>query len=251
LIYFNKKESSHKAHQGTKNGALLPNHVSQLIFSDKKIEEGTWFTNQLRPFVPLCLRERNFEGFYHAAQSMHLQWFAAEDEGRTHDPTEATYRRAREEGRVAKSQELISALGLLLPALAIIFLAPWMFRTCAEMLRFFFTRINELDPLTDRFTARIFARYFATLALPVLSVGFATALFSNIIQVGLHFSTKPLEFDLSKVLPKFGRYFQRTLFSVEGLVNLLKSIVKMLVIGAVAFFIIRSKFRELANLQTA
>ena len=30
-----------------------------------------------------------------------LQWFAAEDEGRTEDPTEYKIRKAREEGRVA------------------------------------------------------------------------------------------------------------------------------------------------------
>jgi hypothetical protein len=32
----NKKKASHKVHQGTKNGALLPNSQSQLLFSDKK-----------------------------------------------------------------------------------------------------------------------------------------------------------------------------------------------------------------------
>ena len=217
--------------------------VSSVVFSASS--SAPTFGSKLR----LCVM--NSEEMYSAAQGMHLQWFAAEDEGRTFDPTEATYRRAREEGRVAKSQELISALGLLLPALAIIFLAPWMFRNCVEMLRFFFTRINEMDPLTDRFTVGIFFNYYLRLALPILFVGIAAAIFSNFVQVGLLFSTKPLEFDISRVLPKFGRYFQRTLFSVEGLVNFIKSIAKMGVIGAVAYFIISSKFKELANLQTA
>jgi len=197
----------------------------------------------------LCVM--NSGEMYSAVQSMHLQWFAAEDEGRTFDPTETTYRKAREEGRVAKSQELISALGLLLPAISIVILAPWILKTCAEMLRFFFTRINELDPLSDRFTAGIFQRYYIRLALPILLVGFAAALFSNMLQVGFLFTTKPLEPDFSKVMPKLGRFFQRTLFSVEGLVNFGKSIIKMGIIGVVAFFIIWSKRKELANLQTA
>jgi flagellar biosynthetic protein FlhB len=191
------------------------------------------------------------EGLYRAAVGMDLQWFAAEDEGRTQEPTDSTYRKAREEGRVAKSQEFIAALGLLFPALALVALAPWMLKTCAEMLRFFFTRVNELDPLNDRLAAGLFIRYFARLALPVLSVALAAALFSNLVQVGLHFTTKPLEPDFTRVLPRFGRYFQRTLFSMEGLYNLIKSVFKMAIIGAVAFFIVRSKFRELANLQTA
>ena len=199
----------------------------------------------------LRLGVMNHEELLLAALGMDLQWFAAEDEGRIHEPTEATYRRAREEGRVAKSQELIAALGLLLPTVAIIFLAPYMLRTCAEMLRFFFTRVNELDPQTDRFTAGIFINYFVRLTLPILTVAVVSALFSNIVQVGFLFSAKPLEMDFSKILPRFGRYFQRTLFSVEGLFNFGKSLFKLAVIGTVAFFIVRSKFNQLANLQTA
>ena len=208
-------------------------------------------------YIHLCasapLRdELSNKSLYRAAVAMDLQWFAAEDEGRTFDPTEATYQRARREGRVAKSQELIAALGLLLPALAIIFLAPYMLRTCDEMLRFFFTRINELDTVNDRLTMGIFINYFVRLALPVLIVAMVTALFSNLIQTGGPlFSTKPIEMDFSKVLPRFGRYFQRTLFSIEGLFNFGKSVLKMAIIGIVAYVIVQSKFRELVNLQTA
>jgi len=222
----------------------------------KEIKNEEYSMNSfLRP-LRLCAFARasfemNSEEMYNAAQGMHLQWFAAEDEGRTFEPTETTYRKAREEGRVAKSQELVSALGLLLPALAMVFLAPYIVKTCAEMLRFFFTRINEFDPSTDSFAAGIFVNYFVRLALPILLVGVVAALFSNFVQVGFHFTTKPLGPDFSKVLPKFAQYFQRTLFSMEGLFNLGKSIFKMALIGAVAFFIIQSKFKELANLQTA
>jgi flagellar biosynthetic protein FlhB len=201
--------------------------------------------------APLRLCGMNSEDLYCAALGMDLQWFAAEDEGRTFEPTDATYRRAREEGRVAKSQELVAALGLLLPAIVIIFFASRVVSTCAEMLRFFFTRINELDPLTDGLTAAVFISYFVRLVLPILTVAVVAALFSNLAQTGFLFSTKPLEPDFSKVLPKFGRYFQRTLFSTEGLWNFGKSVIKMGIIGAVAFFIIRSKYAELANLQTA
>jgi flagellar biosynthetic protein FlhB len=77
------------------------------------------------------------------------------------------------------------------------------------------------------------------------------AVFANVVQTGFLFTTKPLTPDFSKVVPHFGRYFQKTLFSMEGLFNIAKSIVKMIIIGAVAFFLIRSEIKELANLQTA
>jgi flagellar biosynthetic protein FlhB len=185
------------------------------------------------------------------APAMDLQWFAAEDEGRTEEASEYKIRKAREEGRVAKSQEFIGALGLLFPALTILFLAPYILRTCVEMIRFFFLRINELDPVRGRLVAGVFFSYFAKLALPVAAVAFVTAIFSNLVQTGPLFTTKPLAPDFSKIVPRFGRYFQKTLFSVEGLFNFVKSIIKMGIIGITAFILIRSRINELANLQTA
>jgi flagellar biosynthetic protein FlhB len=180
-----------------------------------------------------------------------LQWFAAEDEGRTEDPTEYKIQKAREDGRVAKSQELIGALVLLLPALTILFLAPYLLRTCIEMLRFFFLRITELDPIGDRLVARAFFDYLIRLVLPIVLMSMLAAVFANVVQTGFLFTTKPLTPDFSKIVPRFGRYFQRTLFSMEGLFNIVKSIVKMIIIGSVAFFLIRSEIKQLANLQTA
>ncbi|MDR2071908.1 MAG: flagellar biosynthesis protein FlhB [Spirochaetaceae bacterium] len=182
---------------------------------------------------------------------MDLQWFAAEDEGRTEEPTEYKIRKAREEGRVAKSQEFIGALGLLFPALTILFLGRYILRTCVEMIRFFFLRITELDPVHDRLIAGVFFSYFARLALPIAATALVAAVFSNVVQVGLLFTTKPLAPNFSKIVPRFGRYFQKTLFSMEGLFNFAKSVIKMAIIGIVAFLLIRSRITHLANLQTA
>jgi flagellar biosynthetic protein FlhB len=185
------------------------------------------------------------------AAAMDLQWFAAEDEGRTEDPSEYKIRKAREEGRVAKSQELTGALILLLPALAILFLAPFILRTCVEMIRFFFSRAVELDPAKDGIIAGAFFSYFIRLALPIAAVSMAAAIFANLVQTGPLFTIKPLVPDFSKIVPRFGRYFQRTLFSMEGVFNFTKSVIKMAIIGTVTFFLIRSEIRGLANLQTA
>ncbi|MDR2098245.1 MAG: flagellar biosynthesis protein FlhB [Spirochaetaceae bacterium] len=181
-----------------------------------------------------------------------LQWFAAEDEGRTEEPTETKIRKAREEeGRVVKSQDLIGAIGLLIPALAILFLAPYLLRNCMDMVKFYFLRAAELDPVKDRIVFGVFLSYFARLALPLLGIALATALFSNIIQVGFFFTTKPLGFKFERVIPNLGAYFQKTLFSANSLFNFFKSIFKMAIVGGVAFFLIRSDIEKLANLQTA
>jgi len=200
---------------------------------------------------------RNFSLYFEEACSLEnalaidLQWFAAEDEGRTEEPSEYKIRKAREEGRVAKSQELIGALGLLLPTLTLIFLGPSMFKTSLEMIRFFFTRLNETDNLLNGTFFVVFLTYFARLALPIIAVAMLSGIIANLVQTGFLFTTKPLVPKFSKIVPRFGQYFQRTLFSVEGLFNFAKSIIKIVIIGVVSYIVISSKIQRLARLQTA
>jgi len=182
---------------------------------------------------------------------IHLQWFADDDEdapGKTEPPSEYKLRQLREEGQVVKSQELISALGLLLPALLLWFLASSMLRTCVEMVRFFLTRAVEMDPTKDTIIALVFLRYFAGLVWPILVVAFIAALLSNIMQVGFLFTAKPLVPDLSRTLPRLGQYFRR-IFSVDGIFNFIKSIIKILIIGIVSFVLIYTKRDILVNMQ--
>lgn len=181
---------------------------------------------------------------------MDLQWFAAEDEGRTEDATEYKIRKAREEGRVAKSQELNAALVLLLPAIALLVLAPYMLETCLNMMRFYFSRITEMDPTKDTAVVQAFYSFYLRLVLPLLAVSVLAALFANLVQVGFLFTTKPLVPKFSKIVPRFGKYLQRSVFSVEALFNLSKNIVKMIIIGTIAFLLIRGKIVRLATLQT-
>jgi len=183
-----------------------------------------------------------------------LQWFADDDEdapGKTEQPTEHKLQRLREEGQVVKSQELVGALGLFLPALLLLFLAPSMLRTCIEMVKFFFTRVTEMDPTKDAIIAGVFLRYFVQLIWPILLVALVSAVFSNVVQLGgWLFTTKPLTPNFTKVLPKFGQYFKR-IFSVDGLYNFFKSIIKMAIIGTVAFVLIYSERDKLLNMQKA
>jgi flagellar biosynthesis protein FlhB len=183
---------------------------------------------------------------------IHLQWFSdnADEEGRTEPPTEHKIQRLREEGQVSKSQELIGAVTLFLPALLLLFIAPYMLRTCVEMLRFFFLRAIELDPTKDAVLVGAFFSYMAKLTLPILAVAVFAALFSNIVQVGFNFTTKPITPDFSRVLPRLGQFFKR-IFSIEGIYNFFKSIVKMLIIGGVAFFLIKADLYKLVNLHKA
>ena len=184
-----------------------------------------------------------------------LQWFSDSDDedapGRTEQPTEQKLRRRREEeGQVPKSQELTGAVGLLLPAMTLLIAAPFMLRTCVEMVRHFYMRITEINPITEGgAVSLIFLRYLLMLAIPILLVSCVSAIVSNVIQTqGFIFTTKPLVPNFSRTIPRLGQFFKR-IFSVDGLYNFGKSIIKMLIIGGVSYFLISSEVEVLVNLQ--
>lgn len=180
-----------------------------------------------------------------------IQWFAAEDEGRTEQPTEQKLRKAREEGKVAKSSELTSSMVLLFPIVTIGILAPFIFHQLAQMLRFFFSSATQIDVSKQSTLVPVFFSYFAKTVLPVAAVAFVSAILGNIFQVGFLFSAKPITPDLTKIAPRFGRFFRRSFFSGEAMFNLAKSVLKIAIIGAVAYMNIRADYPKLAHLMTA
>lgn len=179
-----------------------------------------------------------------------LQWFAAEDEGRTEAPSEERLRKAREEGRVAKSQDLNGALVLLLPVVVLIGLAPWLFNKCVEVLRFFFERCTEIE-LDDALIASAFFSYFIKMVLPIALTAMAAGILGNIVQNrGFMFSTKPIEPKFSKIIPRFGQYLKKTLFSFEGAFNVIKSILKVVILFVMAYMVISTDLPKLLSLET-
>ncbi len=179
---------------------------------------------------------------------VHLQWFAAEDEGRTEEPTEHKLRKAREEGRVVKSAEFSSALILIVGISAIALLATYLLKTFLEMMRYFLERSCEIDVTTTAITATAVFTFFIRLALPIVGVVFITALMSNLVQVGFLFTVKPITPNINKIIPRFGKFFKRAMFSAEAGFNFLKSIVKVILVAILAFLNIQAEMPKIMNL---
>lgn len=179
---------------------------------------------------------------------VHLQWFAAEDEGRTEDPTEHKVRKAREEGKVAKTAELAPTLVLLLTVIALAVTAEALFKGSADMLKSFLNVATEVDPAQGGVIARAVFVWFAKLTWPVLVVAFVAAILGNLVQVGFLFTTKPITPDFSKIVPHFGQYLRRTLFSAEAAFGLGKSIVKIAIIAVIAYLNIANEVDRILGL---
>lgn len=177
-----------------------------------------------------------------------LQWFSAEDEGKTEDPSEYRLRKAREEGRVAKSQELNSTIVFFVNIILLVIMSPWIELKLEEMMTFFFRNSTESN-IFDKRNLYLFLKYLIELTIPFALLGTFSAVMANLIQNrGFIFTTKTIEPNFGKVVPHFGEYFKKTLFSFEGIFNILKSIVKIIVIGIISYIIINNKKEILMSL---
>ena len=164
---------------------------------------------------------------------------AAEDEGRTEEPSEYRLEQARKEGRVAKSQDISSALILLLGVIVLIFLGKWFLSQCIYIFNYYFSRVHAPDVSDANLMSAFLSNYLKMLA-PVGAVAMVAAIVSNVVQnKGFIFSTKPLEPNFSKITPKFGEYFRKTIFSGKGIFNIAKSFLKVFIIILVGYFTIK------------
>lgn len=178
---------------------------------------------------------------------VHLQWFAAEDEGRTEEPSEHKLRKAREEGKVARSIEVPAALLLLVGILTIALLAGSLLNTLLGMVTFFLGEATDPGAFS-RALAPLSLSYFLKTAAPILLVLLVVAILGNVIQVGFLFSAKPITPDLSRVTPHLGRWLQRSFLSEEAAFNLAKSLAKVVIIAAVAYLNVSGEFPRLVRL---
>ena len=179
-----------------------------------------------------------------------LQRFAsAESEGRTEKATEHKKRKAREEGRVALSKE-IPAVAVAIAAFGtMVILGKYIFKILRSSFVYIFENYQNLSLHNPKlyFDTLIFP--MVKLFLPMAIVAFVVALVSNYGQIGgMKFYSKPLIPDFKRVNPNIFKFFQKQVFSPIGAFNLLKSIVKVVIIVAVTFIVIKSHIMEIMDL---
>jgi len=201
------------------------------------------------PFFPdLGPVARNRSRVTAATFDVHLQWFAAEDEGRTEEPSEHKIRKAREEGKVARSGEVSSSLVLLAGISALGLLGEYILRSCVQMYSFFISRATSPDALSPVLLLAVIT-WLVRIVLPVLAVVFLVAILGNVIQVGFLFTVKPITPDFTRIVPRFSRWLQRSFVSGEALFNLAKALAKIAVIAVLAYLNIMAAMPELARLS--
>ena len=177
-----------------------------------------------------------------------LQFFAKDGPGgeKTEPATQKKLSDARKEGQVAKSKEIANGMGLMALFLVLKIWTGNMGKSFLETFHTIYNRIPQVANLIGgtapdheiMLLLRHGAIQLLLIILPILLVGFLVAFVSDIWQVKWKPTTKPLQPKLSKLNPIKG--FQK-IFSVNSLVELLKSIIKIVIIVYMAYSYIKDK----------
>ncbi len=158
------------------------------------------------------------------------------DEDKQFEATPQKLKKAREEGQIFKSKDLSTAIFLIVMFTLLIMMGPLIWKEIATMLILIFEQIPNasIEKVGWQYIAVIALKTLAVLITPFLVVGVLVAVFMDFVQVGPLFAPK-------SILPKFDKLNPvkgfKNIFSIKTLVELAKNILKMVILGVVAYLI--------------
>ncbi len=158
--------------------------------------------------------------------SFDLQLFAGE---KTEEPTAKRKADARKKGQVGKSQEINAAFVLLAGFMVLRVLGGNAVTDIMNYSTYIYGNLNvdiNEESIMQMFIGMIIL--LAKTSIPLMVFIMIIGLAMNLAQVGINFSTETISFDPNKLNPINGA---KRMFSKRSLVELIKSLLKILIIG--------------------
>ena len=200
-------------------------------------------------WVKDCKEDRNTIQLRDRRFAYNLQFFG-EGGDKTEKATPKKLDDARKEGRVARSSDLINGFMLLLMFFVLKLFGGIMANLFLDSFVKYYNKASDISMevfdvkqavnLSNEIVIDI-----VIASLPVLIGSFVVALVGNIVQVGWKVTGKPLKPKLDRLNPIGG--FKR-MFSQEKVVELIKSILKVLAIALVAYNEVKDRWKFILNL---
>ncbi len=166
---------------------------------------------------------------------------------RTERATTHRREKAREEGQVAKSQELNSAAVICVGFLTLYMLGPYMADNLMTVMRHIMANASVLGSTSINF-ASVFSDYmlkFFVVMGPILAIMVVLGFSVNVAQVGFKITPKAMEPKLEKLDLLKGL---KRMFSLRSGVTMVRDIIKLFVVGFVAYKVIAGEFESFFNL---
>ncbi len=168
---------------------------------------------------------------------------------RTEQATPKRRQEAREKGNVPRSMEVNSAVVLLTAAFSFSVLGGFLYQRLFAITHAILGNLATIE-ISQRNIPHLAAEWglgFGIMVAPVLGSILLAGIAANFLQSGITFSLHSIQPKLEKLNPFAG--FKR-MFSFRSVLELLKNIVKMLIIGYVAYRTIVGQFDAFFGLVT-
>ena len=172
----------------------------------------------------------------------------ADDQDKTEPATPKRLSEARDKGQVMKSREVTTAFVFIVVIIYLYFNLSHIGNVISTELVYYFSVFPHLnlDYITCvRITySLIYTVLYAV--LPFILVVAAASLVSNLAQVGLLLTLEPLIPELARINPVSG---MKRFFSLQSVNELVKSMFKFFVLGAIAYFTCMPYLKKILVLQ--
>lgn len=173
----------------------------------------------------------------------------AEDAGeKTEEATQARREEFRKKGQVAQTRELSSAMVLLFSFLMIYFTGRYFLQQTVHLFNVFFGEgLMQALAQDDLKKMTILAgKAIAELFFPIGIVIAVVATFSVVIQIGIVQVEDALGPKLDKIDPLNGL---RRIFSLKSVIEAIKAVIKLAMVGLVIYFVLKSEVIKLPGLM--
>ena len=173
--------------------------------------------------------------------SLDLQFFSADDEGKTEKATPKKREDARKKGQVAKSTEINTAFLFIFAFSSLKLLGTYMKYSLQDVFIVSFQKISSVETVFESYYMGNYIAYVLLAIIkivgPLLTIIMVAGVISSFIQVGWHPTVEPTP-KFNKLNPISG--FKR-MFSTNSLVELTKAIFKIIVLGYVIYSRIKTE----------
>jgi flagellar biosynthetic protein FlhB len=169
---------------------------------------------------------------------------AGKAQEKTEQATPRRIREARRKGQVARSTDLTGALCLLAMVVLLYAVKDRFIADLQQFLTWYLSQaayrhVAGANTLMAVNQALVFS---LKLLFPFFTVSLLVVIATNLVQVGFMFSTEALRLKAEKLNPLNGL---KRMFSTRSLVELAKSVLKVVIIGGVTYYLIRSNLEVL------
>ena len=170
----------------------------------------------------------------------------SDDSDKTEEPSEHKLQEARKKGQVLKSQDVISTGVLAAAGYMFLFTGSWIYKNITEFTKYYWELIAH-PALEDRPLIMLMAHYCMTVLMCILPLLLGVCLMgiaANVFQIKLLFTFETMKPTLEKINPISG--FKK-IFAMKSVVELLKQLLKLTVIGILCWKAVASDIPKFAS----